>query len=120
MLFFNAGLGVKKLSLSLDNDSDDINYYILESFPKLQGAGGYELLRATSSRCLEIIPTPPDGYTVTYLKDVVQQAKIYVRYVHVSWVRVYYGSLSLSDLKFLGRNILCLPTSIFISCSSTY
>ena len=34
---------MKKLSISLDNDSDDVNYYILEAFPKLKGAGGYEL-----------------------------------------------------------------------------
>ena len=70
---------MKKLSISLDNDSDDVNYYILEAFPKLKGAGGYELLRASSSRRLELIPTPPDGYTAAYLKDVAQQAKIYIR-----------------------------------------
>ena len=40
---------MKKLSISLDNDSDDVNYYTLEAFPKLKGAGGYELLRASSS-----------------------------------------------------------------------
>ena len=62
---------MKKLSISLDNDSDDVNYYILEAFPKLKGAGGYEL---------ELIPTPPDGYTAAYLKDVAQQAKqLYIR-----------------------------------------
>ena len=59
---------MKKLSISLDNDSDDVNYYILEAFPKLKGAGGYELLRASSSRRLELIPTPPDGYTAAYLE----------------------------------------------------
>ena len=31
------------------------------------------------SRTLEIITPPPDGYSVDYLRDVAQQAKIYVR-----------------------------------------
>lgn len=70
---------MKKLSLALDDDSDDINYYVLEAFPKLKDAGRYELLRASSGRRLELIPTPPDGYTVAYLKNVVQQTKIYIR-----------------------------------------
>lgn len=70
---------MKKLSLALHSDSDDVNYYILELFPQLKSAGGYELLRATSGRRLEVIPLPPDGYSATYFKDVAQQAKIYIR-----------------------------------------
>lgn len=45
----------------------------------LKDAGGYELLRASNGRTLDVIPTPPGGYTVAYLKDVMQQAKIYIR-----------------------------------------
>ena len=52
----------------------------MENFPKLKDAGGYELLRVGArNRCLEVIPIPPGGYTVEYLKDVVQQAKVYIR-----------------------------------------
>ena len=63
-----------------DSDKDEIKYEILEKFPKLKDAGGYELLRVGGrSRLLEVIPIPPGGYTIDYLKDVVQQAKVYIR-----------------------------------------
>lgn len=48
----------------------------------LKQAGGYELVRATSSRTLEVIPTPADGYTVAFLKDVIGQGRIYVYTSH--------------------------------------
>ena len=70
---------MKKLSLSQYSDGEDINHYVLDAFPQLKGIGGYELLRASSGRMLEVIPHPPDGYSANYLKDVVQQAKIYIR-----------------------------------------
>ena len=52
----------------------------MDNFPQLKEAGGYELLRVgTRSRNLELIPIPPGGYTAQYLKEVVQQAKVYIR-----------------------------------------
>ena len=50
-------------------------------FPKLQAGGGYELLRTSqqSNRSLEVIPPPSSGYTVTYLKGIIGQAKVYIR-----------------------------------------
>ena len=72
---FYAGFGLKRLTLSLTDDYDDVHYYILEAFPKLRG---YELLRSSNGRVLDVIPPPPDGYSVPFLKDVVQQAKIYI------------------------------------------
>ena len=41
--------------------------------------GGYELLKASQSRILEVIPSPADGYTASFLKDVVGQGRIYIR-----------------------------------------
>ena len=77
---FFAGLGKKKLIIFEDGDCDDVHDSILEAFPKLKNGGGYELLRTSEhGRALEIIPSPPQGFTVAYLKDVCQQAKIYVR-----------------------------------------
>ena len=68
------------MSLFEHGDSADAHECILEAFPQLRGAGGYELLRVSDrGRGLEVIPYPPDGYTAIYLKDVVQQAKIYIR-----------------------------------------
>ena len=75
-----SGLGKKSLSFLEDADSDEIKLEIADKFPKLKGSGGYELLRVGArNRKLEVIPIPPGGYTVQYLKDVVQQAKVYIR-----------------------------------------
>jgi hypothetical protein len=74
-----AGLRLKKLTLSLTDDYDDVHYYIMEAFPKLKDAGGYELLRSSNGRVLEVVPAPPGGYSASYLKDVMQQAKICIR-----------------------------------------
>ena len=35
-------------------------------------------MRASNGRTLDVIPIPPDG-TVAYLKDVMQQAIVYIR-----------------------------------------
>lgn len=60
-----------------DCDSAEFNQRVVESFPKLQDAGGYELLRVGSKHGqLEVIE---NGYTPEILKEVVHQAKIYVR-----------------------------------------
>ena len=74
----SVGLGLKKLTLSLTDDYDDVHYYILEVFPKLKDAGGYKLMRSSTGRVLEVVPTPPGGYSAAYLKEVAQQAKIYI------------------------------------------
>lgn len=60
-------------------DSDDTHFTILEAFPQLRDAGGYEILRANQCRSLEVVPAPADGYTTAYLKDIFGQAKIYLR-----------------------------------------
>ena len=63
-----------------DSDSEEIKYEIVDKFPQLKTAGGYELLRVGGrNRYLEVIPIPPDGYSIGYLKDVVQHAKVYIR-----------------------------------------
>lgn len=56
-----------------------MHYTINEVFPQLKEGGGYELLKGNQSRMLEVIPTPPEGYTPVYLKDVIGQGKVYVR-----------------------------------------
>ena len=79
----SAGIGKKHFSIYEDGDASDLHEQILKSFPPLAKAGGYELLRVGDQpgrRCdLEIIPVPPKGYTATYLKEVVRQAKVYIR-----------------------------------------
>ena len=36
-------------------------------------------MRVAGQRLLQVIPSPSDGYSVTYLKEVLRQAKVYIR-----------------------------------------
>lgn len=77
-----AGLGKKHVSVLECGDSSDLHDELLNRFPALIQAGGYELLRV--SACgrrdeLELIPAPVQGHTPSYLKEVTKQAKIYIR-----------------------------------------
>lgn len=75
-----AGLGGARLSLFENGDAWEFHEQLVEKFPKLHDGGGYELLRAVgSSHELQIIPPPSGGYTTSYVKSVVGQAKVYVR-----------------------------------------
>ena len=69
------------MSLPDDGKFTDISKELLESFPPLCECGGVELLRVPSRGRseLEVIPSPVGGYTTAYLKDVVKQARIYIR-----------------------------------------
>ena len=76
-----AGLGPKKLSLFQYRDSAEFHDGIASAFPKLTSGGGYELMRTmpNNNKELCVIPPPSGGYTVEYLKNVVNQAKVYIR-----------------------------------------
>ena len=54
---------------------------ILEAFPILETAGGYEILGTgeRGNRQLMVISMPPVGYTVLYLKATIASAKGYIR-----------------------------------------
>ncbi len=83
-----AGLGPRKLSLFVHGESSELHHDIITAFPKLASSGGYELLRTVPNNNKElcVIPPPSEGYTVEYLKNIVSQAKIYVRPIqkHIS------------------------------------
>lgn len=77
-----AGLGKKSVSVLSFADSSELHDEIMSTFPALVDGGGYELLRAGeagSRNSLVVIPQPPEGYTVDYLREVVRQAKVYIR-----------------------------------------
>ena len=109
-----TGLGSKKLSFSQSDDSDDVHYYILEAFPQLKDAGGYELLRAWNGRLLEVLPSPPHGYSVAYLRDVAQQAKIYIRPIQKNLMVEIAASSSVSHTY----NFICIYMYVKIPLSS--
>ena len=76
-----AGLGDRDVVFEKDGNCEHVEKKLLESYPALKGCGGFEIMRtlAGSSKLLEVLPVPPGGYTVPYLKSVVLQAKAYMR-----------------------------------------
>ena len=76
-----AGLGEKRISLSVYADAQDIYHELSAQFPRLSGGGGFELLRVPEGggKQLDVIATPESGYTTVYLKAVVHHAKVYIR-----------------------------------------
>ncbi len=75
-----AGLGEKRFAIPVDYNSPQLHEHILCEFPKLRDGGGYEVLRGIEGggRELQEISIPPGGYTVEYLKAVVDSAKIFI------------------------------------------
>lgn len=60
------------------SDAQELREALIQQFPKLADGGGYELLRLSEMRNLEIISEPASGYSVEYLKSV-SSAKIFIR-----------------------------------------
>ncbi|CAB4015979.1 G2 M phase-specific E3 ubiquitin- ligase, partial [Paramuricea clavata] len=81
----SAGIGEKKITVEIkDKGFEDLYSIPLQEFPLLSHAGGIELMRtgfAARSKTLEVIPVPTgsSSYSIQYLKEVLQQAKCYVR-----------------------------------------
>ena len=71
----NLGLGSKQLTFYEHGSSWKLHEDLAKAFPKLENAGGYELMRM-EEKDLVVIPQPIEGYTA---KAVAQHAKIYVR-----------------------------------------
>ena len=76
-----AGLGRKQITLFDGDGSHELHREILHTFPRLSEGGGYELLRVAESgqRNLCVIPSLSGGYSVSYLREVLHQAKVYIR-----------------------------------------
>ena len=73
-------LGLRKLVFCGDGDATNIHDIILEAFPILSECGGYTLMRVSdNSHDLVAIEGPDGGVTVPFLKDILRQAKLYVR-----------------------------------------
>ena len=74
-------MGRKQITLIDGDGSHELHREILHTFLRLSEGGGYELLRVAESgqRNLCVIPSPSDGYSVSYLREVLGQAKVYIR-----------------------------------------
>ena len=76
-----AGLGEQRVTLPGFADVHDIFSEISYQFPQLLECGGFELLRVPEGggKHLDVIASPENGYTTSYLRAVVHHAKIYIR-----------------------------------------
>lgn len=74
------GLGLKKIVYQADGDAKHIHEMITSSFPVLESCGGYTLLRlGENSRELIPVDGPDSGMSIPFLKDILRQAKLFVR-----------------------------------------
>ena len=74
------GLGLSEAVFNSNGDAEHIHHVVLEKFPVLESCGGYTLLRlAENSHSMVEIEGPDSGMTVPYLKDILNQAKLYIR-----------------------------------------
>ena len=75
------GLGLKSnVTFNNEGDGQYIHNVIMKEFPVLASCGGYTLLRlAENSHSMVEIEGPDNGMTVQYLKDILNQAKLYIR-----------------------------------------
>lgn len=104
-----ALLGPKKLKIIENADNLEFRETIMASFPQLVDGGGYELLRTKqeTNRVLCVIPPPSGGYNVDYMKNMVSQAKIYIRPIQ--------KDLSLSPLE-ESNDMVNAPTEQCMQC----
>ena len=82
-----AGLEEKSICFSKGGNSQHVHEKILEAFPILEEAGGYEILRTgeRGNRQLMVVSMPPGGYNVPYLKATIASAKGYIRPYRRTW-----------------------------------
>ena len=74
------GLGLAELTFDYNGDAEHIHSILLSQFPQLEACGGYTLMRLKeNSYDLVEIEYPVKGLNVSYLKDILNQAKLYIR-----------------------------------------
>ena len=76
----DAGLGEKKVDIpDIDCTAEEFHKILTEAFPKLSGAGGFELLRCVAnSRLLEPLSTSVSS-NPKLMKAVIGKSRIYIR-----------------------------------------
>jgi len=81
MQLARIGLGLEEVCFDCDGDAEHIHSALLAKFPQLQTCGGYTLLRLSDSSSMDLIEIehPAKGMSVRYLKDILNQAKLYIR-----------------------------------------
>jgi hypothetical protein len=73
-------LGLQKISFDADGDSRHVHHCIMNAFPILDVCGGYTLLRTGENmKDLLELDSPDGGIDVNYLRNILRQAKLYIR-----------------------------------------
>ena len=95
------GLGLAELSFDHDGDGEHIHSVLIGQFPQLETCGGYTLLRLNdNSHDLMEIEYPSKGMNVSYLKDILNQAKLYIRPLQ--------KSITEEDVREVAIHIACM------------
>ena len=85
------GLGFADLVFDFDGDAEHIHSVLLGRFPQLEACGGYTLMRLKdNSYDLVEIEYPVMGLSVSYLKDILNQAKLYIRPLQKSIEEIFH------------------------------
>ena len=98
-----VGLGEKKGTLGQSDDYLKVHNTLLEHFPALESTG-YEVMRLTARRQLEVIPSL--NMTAIHLKTVFDQAKMYLRPIANSI------DLESADMVTLLSRLSCMVLSV--------
>lgn len=100
------GLGAVYIDIDETGDASMLHEALMNTFPKLQEAQGYELLRIpeVGTKALMVIPPPEEGYTVAYLKPVLNQAKCYVRPIQKA-IKICDNPCTMDDAKVCLQNV---------------
>jgi len=80
--FLNASLGEKKITFEKKSSCSYFHEKLLESYPKLKEAGGYELMHTkfrSTSKLEILLPKGNAGHNVLDLKEIVASVRIYLR-----------------------------------------
>ena len=84
------GLGEKKLEFEEGLGPVHIHEVLCRQHPDLSSTA-YELCWVSNNRLLEVISSPPRGYTVDFLKTYLNHSKCYVRLIQGSLKSVEYS-----------------------------
>ena len=104
--FSLQGLGEQKVVVNKYGNSTHVH-------DKITDSGGYEILRISDdkSKNLREIPMSANGYSVSYLKSTLGQAKAYIkstqRNLSLEAIKVSTSVFSVSDLEILWRGRGC-------------
>ena len=80
MVLARDGLGLAEVTFDYDGNACHIHEVLVEKFPQLDSCGSYTLCRLSDNSVNLIeIEHPAKGLSVAYLKDILNQAKLYIR-----------------------------------------